>query len=63
MGDKLGQVGPRRRLATRQMHLQHAELGGFCEHPFPGRGIELPRFAIEIDRIGADRDIAADSDG
>ena len=39
--DQLGQVAPQRRLAAREMGLQHAERGRLVEHPPPGRGVEL----------------------
>ena len=53
--DDLGQIAPRRRLAARQMHLQHAEPGRFAEHTRPGRGVELVGARVERDRVGAIR--------
>jgi hypothetical protein len=49
----LDEVAPRRRLAARQMDLQHAEACGLGEHARPGSGIELIRARIERQRIGA----------
>ena len=53
MRDDVGEVGPRRRLAARQVNLQHAECRGFAQHPFPGFRVEFARFAVELQRIGA----------
>src|SRR6202044_507028 len=49
----LDQIAARARLATGEMHLQHAERRGFGEHAGPGRGIELVVARIEYERVGA----------
>ena len=51
--DDVGEIRPRRRLAPRQVNLQHAECGGLAQHAFPGFRVEFARFAVELQRIGA----------
>ena len=47
--------GTKRRLAAREMDLQHAELGGFGEDPSPGCGIQLLAASLQGHRIGTVR--------
>ena len=49
------QIAPRRRLAARQMDLQHAQPRRLAEHARPGRGVEFAGAVVELQRIGAIR--------
>ena len=47
----VGEVPPRARLATGQVHLQNAERRRLLKHARPGRGIELAFSRVERERI------------
>ena len=51
--DDIGEVAPRRRLAAREMHLQHAEGRRFAEHAGPGGAVELVGARVERERVRA----------
>src|SRR6185312_551490 len=53
MLDEFDQVLARGRLAAGEVHLQHADLGEFAQHPLPFLGRKLGRGAVELDRVGA----------
>src|SRR5215831_19683290 len=52
-GGDVDEVTPRAGLATRQVHLQDAELRRFAKDAQPGRGVELVLPCIERERIRA----------
>ena len=52
-GSDIDEIAPRAGLATRQMHLQHAQFSRFAQYTQPSRGIELVLSRIERERVRA----------